>query len=67
MPEFENDRSRAIWEHGRNFEREKIINAINMELIDPDNDGEERRGYRLGLRMSIAIIMKLSFPEENNE
>lgn len=61
MQKFNNPEEQGIWEAARIHERERITDALKLELLDPNYEGEEFRGYRLGLRMAVAVIDAMGF------
>jgi hypothetical protein len=61
MPIFNNPEEQGIWDAARIHERERVTDALKLELLDPNYEGEEFRGYRLGLRMAIAVIDTMGF------
>jgi hypothetical protein len=61
MQKFNNPEEQGIWEAARIHERERITDALKLEILDPNYEGEEFRGYRLGLRMAVAVIDAMGF------
>lgn len=62
-PVFRSEESASVWEHGRVYGLEQIIERLKAESLDPDYEGEEFKGYRLGLRMALHLAQGLTFPE----
>lgn len=61
---FESLREQAIFDYGREHERGRIIDALFVESMDPKYDHPSYKSYKIGLRMSIEIAKRLSFPDQ---
>lgn len=62
---FDSPRDKALFEYGRNFERQRIMDALSIESLDPKYDHPSYREMTLGLKMALDIVLKLSFPGQD--
>jgi hypothetical protein len=61
VAQFQDPREQAIFQFGRDYERERMINAITIESLEDKYEHPSYRPYRLGLRIAIDILRRLGY------
>lgn len=61
MEKFDNPREKAIFQYGRDYERERMIDAISVESLEMKYEHPSHRPYRLGLRIALDLIKRLGY------